>query len=460
MAQQASKPFDIQSPQKIAMEYGGNKQKIAQAMQLGIVDSTAGVLAGMFIDKMRAAQMQEQMPQATIAQQVMGGAQPSPAAGAPPAGGIGASPQGAPPMAPPPPPQGGMPPAPPMGAPPQGAPPMGMADGGLASLPIPDNMFDEPSNGGFDDGYSGGGLVAFAGGGDTFYGYSATDPMANAPRYEQLFGRPEAKYVGEYEQELLQERSPEARKRAKDMDLGYALMAMGAKMASTPGTLLQAASAGIGAGAPILYQSAKERKAEERDIRKGLLDIEAGRNTAAAQRAAGLIQMQQMGIQGQEAAAGRQAQIELENLKQKGDIALENLRQSGRVSLVGMRGSGGGGGGGGESGESGESGGRGTAVTANRASEIRDKYRSAKINFDEARRAWAAMGKPKNNDRNPRRAQVAQAMIDAHGVYQDLENELNASQVRGQSVTAAGNTVATDINGRRIVFRNGQWVYP
>lgn len=165
MVQHASKPFDIQSPQKIAMEYGGNKQKIAQAMQLGIVDSTAGVLAGMFIDKMRSAQMQEQAQQPTIAQQVMGGAQPSPAAGAPPAGGLGAASQGAPPMAPSAPPQGGMPPAPPMGAPPQGAPPMGMADGGLASLPIPDNMFDESDNGGYGDGYSGGGLVAFAEGG-------------------------------------------------------------------------------------------------------------------------------------------------------------------------------------------------------------------------------------------------------------------------------------------------------
>jgi soluble lytic murein transglycosylase len=42
---------------------------------------------------------------------------------------------------------------------------MGMAEGGLASLPVPDGMFDEPTNGGFDDGYAGGGLVAFAGGG-------------------------------------------------------------------------------------------------------------------------------------------------------------------------------------------------------------------------------------------------------------------------------------------------------
>jgi hypothetical protein len=41
-----------------------------------------------------------------------------------------------------------------------------MAEGGIAGLPIPDTMFDEPTNGGFDDGYAGGGMVAFADGGD------------------------------------------------------------------------------------------------------------------------------------------------------------------------------------------------------------------------------------------------------------------------------------------------------
>ena len=53
--------------------------------------------------------------------------------------------------------------APQMGAPPEMgmAPPMGMADGGIASLPVPDAMFDEPTNGG----YAGGGIVAFAEGG-------------------------------------------------------------------------------------------------------------------------------------------------------------------------------------------------------------------------------------------------------------------------------------------------------
>jgi hypothetical protein len=49
-------------------------------------------------------------------------------------------------------------------------PEMGMAEGGLAMLPVPDAMFDEPSNGGFNDGYAGGGIVAFADGGGASLG--------------------------------------------------------------------------------------------------------------------------------------------------------------------------------------------------------------------------------------------------------------------------------------------------
>jgi hypothetical protein len=66
---------------------------------MGLVDPTAGTLAGMFIDRMRSAQMQEGAQQPSVAQQVF----------APPA--------------PPAPPMGGM--GPPPGAPPMGAPPMG-----------------------------------------------------------------------------------------------------------------------------------------------------------------------------------------------------------------------------------------------------------------------------------------------------------------------------------------------
>jgi len=164
-----TQPYNLQSPEQIAKDYGGNKQKIAQAMQMGIVDPTAGTLAGMFIDRMRAAQMQEQAPQQTVAQQVMGGPQPPqapPQAPPPPQGGLGATPQAGPPMAP----QGG--PQPPQGQGemievpmPSDMQPEGMAAGGLAGLSVPDNMFDEPTNGGFDDGYAGGGIVAFRTGG-------------------------------------------------------------------------------------------------------------------------------------------------------------------------------------------------------------------------------------------------------------------------------------------------------
>lgn len=170
-----TKPYNIQSPEDIAKEYGGNKQKIAQAMQMGIVDPTAGVLAGMFIDRMRMAQVQEMAPQATVAQQVMGGA-PAQAPLAP-AGGLGATAPAMPPMAPD---MGMAPPmAPPMEAPmappmeaPMEAPVPGMAaggmfeppymnEGGLGELPVPDTIFDEDHNGS----YGGGGIVAFADGG-------------------------------------------------------------------------------------------------------------------------------------------------------------------------------------------------------------------------------------------------------------------------------------------------------
>ena len=94
-----SKPFGIQSPEQIAKDYGGNKQKIAQAMQLGVVDPTVGTLAGMFIDRMAAGAAQPQAPHGTVATQVFnsqvppaqapggagpGGLSPVPGAGVPP----------------------------------------------------------------------------------------------------------------------------------------------------------------------------------------------------------------------------------------------------------------------------------------------------------------------------------------------------------------------------------------
>ena len=205
-----SKPFSVQSPTSIAMEYGGNKQKIAAAAQSGIVDPTAAVLAGMFIDRMRAAQSQEQAPSQTVAQQVFATPTPSPQGGLPPGpptgmpqGGIGATP-GGPPATPPM--------APSMGGPP---PPAGMATGGMVDLPVPDNMF-----GGEDDEYASGGIVAFAGAGEVkkrqgaLYDLVTTSPEELAAR-EQIDARREvegkvraAKFSNYWASILAQEYTP------------------------------------------------------------------------------------------------------------------------------------------------------------------------------------------------------------------------------------------------------------
>jgi hypothetical protein len=128
-----TKPFSLQSPEQIAKDYSGNKQQIAQAAQVGLLDPTAAVLAGMFIDRMRSAQMEEQAPNQTVAQEVFMPQQPQM--------GMGAAPGMAPPM--------GQPMQQPI---PQGAPQMGA---GMDALPVPNDMFAGP-------GMASGGLVAFS----------------------------------------------------------------------------------------------------------------------------------------------------------------------------------------------------------------------------------------------------------------------------------------------------------
>ena len=156
-----TKAYGIQSPESLAKEYGGNKQKIAKAVQLGILDPTAAVLAGMFIDRVRNAAQEEQGPQTTVAQQVLGGQPPAPPQGPPQAGLQAAAP-----------------------------PPMRMAYGGqvgvsnnqvpepamergLDGIPIPDNMFD----------YAGGGMVAFGSGGDVQrFAAGSVNPIGKSPQ--------------------------------------------------------------------------------------------------------------------------------------------------------------------------------------------------------------------------------------------------------------------------------------
>lgn len=284
-----TKPYSLQSPEAIAKDYGGNKQKIAQAMQMGIVDPTAGVLAGMFIDRMRSAQVQEMAPKPSVAQQVMGG----PPAQAPlaQAGGLGGTQPAMPPMAP----QGGagLPPPPPQGAVPGMAaggefdPPY-MKDGGLSELPVPDTMFDENRDGS----YAGGGIVAFATGDEAKleetivtaprgrYGFGATfeENMGLIGKYapqKDVYGK---KLTAMYEDIM----SPEAQKKRRKQDMWTSLAELGFGIASSKSPTLLGAIGEAGAkSAPAMAERAKERRAEQREAVKTLAQQENMTNQQA-----------------------------------------------------------------------------------------------------------------------------------------------------------------------------------
>lgn len=312
-----TKPYSLQSPEQIAKDYGGNKQKIAEAMQMGIIDPTAGTLAAMFIDRMRSAAQTEAAPQQSVAQQVFAPPAPQMPMGMPPMPPMPPMPQGAPAGLGATPQAAAMPA--PAAAPPMGMPmeqPMpGMAAGGLAALPVPDDMFDEPTNGGFDDGYRGGGLVAFREGTDK---RGVVDPKAPArlpsltdaeiggdvvgvtpdeitvverrPEPPEVVPEPAGpdEYYGTFRdpfrmQDRINELAPQSterrdqfnkflekmldpgeQKKRRQEDMWMTLGQIGARMATTPGSLLQAASTGIAEALPGVRAAAKERRGEER----------------------------------------------------------------------------------------------------------------------------------------------------------------------------------------------------
>jgi hypothetical protein len=221
-----TKPYSLQSPEQIAKDYGGNKQKIAQATQSGLLDPTAAVMAGMFIDRMRNAQMEEQAPAQTVAQDILAPQQP----------------QQMQQMQPPQQMQQMQPPQPPM--PPQGA--------GLEALPVPDEMFSGPS-------MAGGGLVAFNQGGMGSY----------VDEYKQLLGGiPEGEGTAAYRQYL--ESMPESLEKQKEQDKYMALAQLGATMAASDSPyFLQAFGQAGMSTLPAMQKSAADRRARELDAMKG-----------------------------------------------------------------------------------------------------------------------------------------------------------------------------------------------
>lgn len=139
--------FDLLSAEKVAAKYGGDKRKIGQAAQMGLVNPTVAVMAGMFIDRMRGAAIKEQQSDTTVAQDVM--------APATQMAGLGATPQANTQMA---------------------AVPTGtrtLAEGGLTALPVNEDMFP--------DEYAGGGIVAFQNEGFVDPIFSAPDIAPSGP---------------------------------------------------------------------------------------------------------------------------------------------------------------------------------------------------------------------------------------------------------------------------------------
>lgn len=144
-----TKPYSLQSPEAIAKEYGGDKRKIARAAQMGMIDPTAATVAGMFIDRMRLAAVEEQTGDQTVAGKVF----------APQIAQVGLPAAPGAQMAQQMPTQMGA--APQMPDQPMPQPVMTAADGGymemnegLMSINVPEDMYN----------YGGGGIVAFAAG--------------------------------------------------------------------------------------------------------------------------------------------------------------------------------------------------------------------------------------------------------------------------------------------------------
>jgi hypothetical protein len=287
------------------------KQNIGRAMYAGVINPVVGTIAGMKIDRIVAAQMAQQTNPPTIAQQVF-------APPAPPAPPMGAPPMGAPPM-------GGMPP---------GAPPMGMADGGLAALPVPDNMFDEPTDGEF----AGGGIVAFAGAGEVDAEQILRENM-DYYRDPQNFMRdineayqPKREYAeraNQYNKDLLSE---EGQKERRAEDINDFITRFGFELMGTPGGLGEAASRAASKTLPGLQEATKERRAEVRDALKQLAADEGMTN--AEQRAFVLKGMEGRGEAGKiaEGFAQRKAAEDIAKLNAATDLEQSRITAAGNLA--------------------------------------------------------------------------------------------------------------------------------
>jgi hypothetical protein len=315
-------------------------------------------------------------------------------------------------------------------------------------------MFDEPTNGGFNDGYAGGGIVAFGPGGAVddsndlqrefdaafpqggaaapaapmYHGYSM-DPRQNMAIARELAGTPESKYSGMLEQDLLQTFDPAASEKRRKGRVNDLLMDFGFRMAASRNPTLFGAFGEAGMGAlPAARESQRLDKAEEKYARKALADLEAGRNTQRSQIAAQAFQMQQVAIQGYEAETGRKFQASEKQLDRDLEMRIATMKEAGDNTRAAMRSSGG---------DGSEGNGRGTTVTANKYTELLEKTTTARKEYLAARAKWERAGKPSASKApTPAQRAIAQEYIDSARVYDDLGKILRSTRPRGDTASA------------------------
>jgi hypothetical protein len=223
--------MSMMSPQEIATKYGGDKRKIAQAVQNGLLDPTAAAMAGMLIDRIRSAAAQEQQPQTTVAEDTLGG-RPMPYERAE------------------------------------------VPSGGVAALPVDESMYN----------MAGGGIVAFAGEDGSEVDLNAITSQINQDSgrgmegslgrareyvdlYRQLYGDVKRGPASEELTKFLEGYGPRAQELASKQRAATGL-AMAAELLGTRGGLSKSLAAAGKVGAPGLQKAVEmEYAAKEKALR-------------------------------------------------------------------------------------------------------------------------------------------------------------------------------------------------
>lgn len=223
--------ISMMSPKEIVTKYGGNKKRIGEAVKAGLLNPTAAEMAGMMIDRIRAAAAQEQQTDTTVFEDTFGEK---------------STPYDRPEV----------------------------PSGGVAALPVDESMYN----------MAGGGIVAFAGEDGSEVDLNAITKQINQASgrggednlgrareyvdlYRQLYGDVKRGPASEELTRFLEGSGPRAQELASKQRAATGL-AMAAELLGTRGGLSKALAAAGKVGAPGLQKAVEmEYSAKEKALR-------------------------------------------------------------------------------------------------------------------------------------------------------------------------------------------------